>query len=95
MGGWSWIGGYPGSVGLNRLCPLMLEDGPNALQLLEDCFTAVGWHATFDSVCQLSSRCYDPVPGCDGRVGDIFLILNTVAEIRVDLVSFIHIIHDP
>ena len=55
MVGWRWIGGYHGRVWLNRLCPLILEDGPNALQLLEDCFTELGLHATFDSVFQLSS----------------------------------------
>ena len=50
VGGWRRIGGYPGRVGLNRLCPLMLEDGTNALQLFEDCFTEVESHVTFDIV---------------------------------------------
>ena len=42
VGGWRWIEGFPMQVGMNRLCPHMLEDGPNALQLLEGCSTKVG-----------------------------------------------------
>ena len=42
MGGWSRVCGYPGRVGINLLCPLILEYGPDALQLIEDCFTEVG-----------------------------------------------------
>ena len=49
-GVWKHIGGYPGRVGLNRLCPLMIEDVPYALQLLEGCFIEVGWHSTFEIV---------------------------------------------
>ena len=70
------MGGYPGCVGLNLLCPIMLDDGPYALQLLEDCFTEVGWYATFESVCKLAGCCYNPVLGCDVRVGDIFVIVE-------------------
>ena len=47
MVGWGRIGGYPVRVGLNHLCPLMLEDGPGALQFLEDFFNEVGWNTTF------------------------------------------------
>ena len=36
------IGGYPGRVGMNRLCSLVLEDGPDAIQLLKGCFNEVG-----------------------------------------------------
>ena len=50
VGEWRRVGSYHVRVGLNRLCPRMLEDGPDALQLLEDCFTGVGWHANFESV---------------------------------------------
>ena len=73
MGGWRWIGGYPGRVGMNLLCPLMLEYGPSASQFSEDCFTEVGWHSTFESVCSLAGCCYDSVLGCDVRVGDVFV----------------------
>ena len=61
---------------MNRLCPLMLEDGPDALQFIEVCFTEVGWHATFESVFQLSGCCYDPVLGCDVRIGDVFVLVE-------------------
>ena len=54
----------------------MLEDGPDALQLLEDFFTLVGWHATFESVCQLASCCYDPILGRDVRVGGVFVLVE-------------------
>ena len=54
----------------------MLEDGPNALQFLEDCFNEVGWHATFENVFQISGYCYDPVLGCDIRVGNIFVLVE-------------------
>ena len=39
---------------MNRLRPTFLEDGPDALQLFEGSFTEVGWHATFELVCQLA-----------------------------------------
>ena len=76
LGGWRQIGGYPGQVGLNRLCTLMLEDVPDVLQLLEGCLYEVGWHATFDSVCQIDIFCYDPFLGCDFRVGDVFILME-------------------
>ena len=76
MGGWRRIGGYPGWVGMNRLCPLMLEYGPNASQFSEDCFTEVGWHATFDIFCPLAGFFYEPVLGCDIRFGDVFAIVE-------------------
>ena len=59
---------------MNRLCPLMIEDVPYALQLLEGCFIEVGWHSTFESVCSLAGCCYDSVLGCDVRVGDVFVL---------------------
>ena len=70
------IKGYPGSVGLKRLCPIMLDDGPDALQFIKDCFTEVGWHANFESFCQLDGYFYDPVTGCDVRVGDAFVLVE-------------------
>ena len=76
VGGWRRIGEYPGQVGMNCLCLLMLEDDTYVLRLLEGCFTEVGWHATFERVCQLSDCCYDPVLGCDVQVGDIFVLVE-------------------
>ena len=58
------------------MCPLMLEDGPDVLQFFKDCFTEVGLHVTFESVYQLSGCFYDPVLGCDVRVGDIFVLVE-------------------
>ena len=75
-GGRGGLGGYPGRVGMKRLRLLMLQYGPDALQLLEDYSTEVGWHATFESICQLSGCCYDPILGCDVRVGDIFVFIE-------------------
>ena len=54
----------------------MLEDDPDALQSLEDCFTEVGWHATFERVYQLAGFCYDPVLECDVQVVDIFVLVE-------------------
>ena len=76
MVGWRRIGGYPGRVGLKPLCTLMLEDGPDAVQLLGGSFNEVGWHATFERVCQLVSCYYDPILGCDVWVGDIFVLVE-------------------
>ena len=76
MWGWRRIGGYPRRVGLDRLCTLMLEDGPDALQLIEGCFNEVGWHATFESIYQLAGCCYDPVLGCDVWVSDVFVLVE-------------------
>ena len=75
-GGVGWIGGYPGCVGLNFLCQIILDYGPAALQLLEDFFTDMGWHATFESVFQLSVYCYYPVLRCDVQVGDLFVLVE-------------------
>ena len=48
MGGWIWIGGVLGWVILNHLCPPLIEDGPNALQLFKDCLSEVGRNVTFE-----------------------------------------------
>ena len=76
MGGWIWIGGVLGWVILNHLCPPLIEDGPYGLQLFEDCFTKVGWHATFELTYQLAFCCYDRVLGCDVRIGDMLVLVE-------------------
>ena len=76
MGWQRQIGRYSGWVGFNRLCLLILEDGPDVLQLIEGCFTEVGWHGTFERVFQLAGLCYYPVLGCDVRIGGVFVLVK-------------------
>ena len=63
---------------------LMLEDGPDALQLLEDFFTEVGWDVTFEIVCQLASCCYDPFLGNYVWVGNLFVLVEHCVQDSCD-----------
>ena len=74
-GGRRWSGGVPEWVFLNRLCPLLLEDGPDALQLPEGCFTEVAWHVKFEIVCQLACYCNELVLWCAIWIGDVFVFV--------------------
>ena len=41
MGGWRRIAEYSGQDRINHMCPLVLDNGPDALQLIGYCFTEV------------------------------------------------------
>ena len=94
MGGWRRTGGYHGQIVMNRFSPLMLEYGPNALQLLEGFPLKGGGMQPLRAPANLPVAAMTWSSGVMSRLVMHLCLWNTVAKIRVTLVSFIHIIHE-
>ena len=72
----------------------MLEDGPDALQFLDDCFTEVGGMRTLRLYDNLTAAAMTLSLGVMSGFMIYLCLWNNVAKICVALVYFIHIIHE-